>query len=373
MTDLEPGEDDVPYTHREIFFDSENRVGQGLATFGGHDHEVFEGLETIDDVSSNEEAMDVLVDDERVYVEIARSITAMESQSAHQIAMDRVAATETVRDVVRDSDLAFGTVAGVNMAIGKFVVGDAGLDPTEYADMDAVAASETAMDTVAASEAAMDTVAASETAMDTVTATETAMDTVAESETAMDVVMASEMARTVYAQSDYIVPNVWERDTPSRLYLERNINAETDEQIGSLPVGVESQDIGDGDDDITWTVDRRNEGPNGGWSLGIEVQDSGRLTDVGFYEFDFDLSDASSIDFQMYDPQSINGGMGVYSYKPGSESRTDAEIQVSDTPSSWTEYSIDTSTMDARHRIGLFVNLNPNTSGYIHFANFELN
>jgi len=41
------------------------------------------------------------------------------------------------------------------MAIGKFVAGEAGLNPADYADMNAVAASATAMDAVAASAKAL--------------------------------------------------------------------------------------------------------------------------------------------------------------------------------------------------------------------------
>ena len=165
---------DAPRTHREIFFDSNRRVGKGIATYGEFDQSTFEGLETIDDVSADPDAMDVLVDDGRVYVEITRSVVAMQSQAAHQVAMDAVAASETAmdavaasgtaRDAVRDSDLAFDTVAAVNMAIGKFAAGDAGLDPTEFADMDAVAASTLARSAVLGSSVAADAVWSSELA-----------------------------------------------------------------------------------------------------------------------------------------------------------------------------------------------------------------
>ena len=47
------------------------------------------------------------------------------------------------------------------MAVGKFAVGAAGLDPAPYADIEAVAASSTAMQAVAASSTAMQAVAAS--------------------------------------------------------------------------------------------------------------------------------------------------------------------------------------------------------------------
>jgi len=62
-----------------------------------------------------------------------------------------VAASATAMDAIRNSSTAFNIVAGSNIAIGKFVAGEAGLNPADYADMNAVAASATAMDAVAAS------------------------------------------------------------------------------------------------------------------------------------------------------------------------------------------------------------------------------
>ena len=130
------------------------------------------------------------------------SAPAIDAVATSTTAMDAVSASETGRGAVRDSDLAFDTVTGSNMAIGKFAVGEAGFDPTDFADMDAVAASEQAMDAVAASETAMDVVIASELALDKVVASETAMDAVAASELAMDVVAASETARDAVIASE---------------------------------------------------------------------------------------------------------------------------------------------------------------------------
>ena len=98
-----------------------------------------------------------------------------------------------------------------NTDIGKLVAYFAGLNPDDYADMAAVAASETAMAAVAASstamnavianEAAMAAVAASSAAMTAVAASSAAMTAVAASSTAMNAVIANEAAMTAVAAS----------------------------------------------------------------------------------------------------------------------------------------------------------------------------
>ena len=93
------------------------------------------------------------------------SLTTMSAIASSETAMSAIASSETVMSVIRAS----------NIAIGKYAVGAAGLNPVDYKDMTAVVASETAMTAVAASETAMTAVAASETAMTAVVASETAM------------------------------------------------------------------------------------------------------------------------------------------------------------------------------------------------------
>ena len=170
-------------TFSEIFFKAEFRVGRGMSNGLGLDESTFDAFETIEDIVASETAMDA------------------------------VAASATARDAIRNSATAFEAVDASNMAIGKFAAGGAGLDPSDFADMDAVAASETAMDAVAASETAMDAVAASETAMDAVVASEVAMDAVAASETAMDAAMGSILARTKLLASPHANSTVWESQT----------------------------------------------------------------------------------------------------------------------------------------------------------------
>ena len=62
------------------------------------------------------------------------------------------------------------------MATAKYAVGAAGLKPADYANMAAVAASQTAMTAVASSQTAMAAIAASSTALSAIAASTTALD-----------------------------------------------------------------------------------------------------------------------------------------------------------------------------------------------------
>jgi|GEM_PF-3258185 len=113
---------------------------------------------------------------------ISASAVAMSAISASAVAMSAISASAVARDAIKNNPTAYASVLGNHMAVGKFAVGAAGLDPAPFADIEAVAASSTAMQAVAASSTAMQAVAASSTAM--------------------QAVAASTAARTVLWQSD---------------------------------------------------------------------------------------------------------------------------------------------------------------------------
>jgi len=116
-------------------------------TMKNHAHTPF----VMDAVSTSQTAMDA----------VSTSATAMDAVSTSATAMDAVSASQTARDAVNASDLAYDTIAAVEMAIGKFVAGSAGLTPGDYADIAAVASSQSAMDAVSTSSTAMDAVSTS--------------------------------------------------------------------------------------------------------------------------------------------------------------------------------------------------------------------
>lgn len=77
------------------------------------------------------------------------------------------------------------------MATAKYAVGAAGLKPADYANMAAVAASQTAMTAIASSQTAMTAVASSQTAMAAIATSSTAMSAISASTTAINALKAS--------------------------------------------------------------------------------------------------------------------------------------------------------------------------------------
>ena len=164
--------------------DNNNITGQFLRDLIGSAFDAHRTLQAMNAVAASATAMNA----------VAASATAMTAVAASATAMNAVAASATARTAVRGSTVAMTAVGAVNMAIGKFAAGEAGLDPTAWADMTAVAASSTAMNAVLASATAMTAVAASSTAMNAVAASATAMSAVAASLTARSAVRQSAIA-----------------------------------------------------------------------------------------------------------------------------------------------------------------------------------
>ena len=91
----------------------------------------------------------------------------------------------TAMAAIQKSPTALNAIAASSMATAKYAAGAAGLNPADYADMKAVAASSTAMTAVAASSTAMAAVAASSTAMAAVVNSTTACRAIESSATAI--------------------------------------------------------------------------------------------------------------------------------------------------------------------------------------------
>ncbi len=93
-----------------------------------------------------------------------------------------------------NNPLIWRAVGGSKLAVGKSIATLAGLSCADYADIDAVAASQVAMAAVAASQVAMAAVAASQVAMTAVAASQVAMAAIAASATARAAICASTVA-----------------------------------------------------------------------------------------------------------------------------------------------------------------------------------
>ena len=87
------------------------------------------------------------------------------------------------------------------MATAKYAVGAAGLKPADYANMAAVAASQTAMAAVASSQTAMAAIIANSTALKAVVSSSAAMSAVAASQTAMAAIANNKTAITAVEAS----------------------------------------------------------------------------------------------------------------------------------------------------------------------------
>ena len=92
----------------------------------------------------------------------------MNAIASSSTAMAAVASSQTARAAIEKSQVAKDAIAAFDMATAKYAVGAAGLKPADYANMAAVAASQTAMAAIAASSTALSAIAASTTALDAI-------------------------------------------------------------------------------------------------------------------------------------------------------------------------------------------------------------
>ena len=100
-----------------------------------------------------------------------------------------------------NNPLIWRAAGGSKLAVGKSVATLAGLSCADYADIDAVAASQVAMTAVAASQVAMAAVAASSVAMAAVAASQVAMAAIIANATALNAVVTSSVAMAAIQKS----------------------------------------------------------------------------------------------------------------------------------------------------------------------------
>ena len=116
---------------------------------------------------------------------------------ASPTAMAAIWKSNSAVTAVKNNATAWKTFTGATSAVmGKTVAILADLNPADYADMTAVAASQTAMAAVAASQTAMAAVAASKVATGAIAASATALAKIAGSTTALDALYAKKSRLT---------------------------------------------------------------------------------------------------------------------------------------------------------------------------------
>ena len=118
----------------------------------------------------------------------------IDAVAASSTAMAAVAASSTAMAAIQKSPTALNAIAASSMATAKYAAGAAGLNPADYADMKAVAASSTAMAAVAASSTAMTAIIANSTALNAVVTSSTAMAAIVAAPVAMAALWRSDTA-----------------------------------------------------------------------------------------------------------------------------------------------------------------------------------
>ena len=96
---------------------------------------------------------------------VANNKTALTAVINNASALNTVVSSSTARAAIEKSQVAKDAIAASDMATAKYAVGAAGLKPADYANMAAVAASQTAMAAIATSSTAMSAISASTTAI----------------------------------------------------------------------------------------------------------------------------------------------------------------------------------------------------------------
>ena len=152
-------------------------------------------------VINNSTALNAVVSSSTAMTAIASSSTAMAAVASSQTAMAAIASSSTARTAIEKSQTAKNAIAASDMATAKYAVGAAGLNPADYANMAAVASSQTAMAAVASSQTAMTAVANNKTALTAVINNASALNTVVSSSTAMVAIIANSTARTAITNS----------------------------------------------------------------------------------------------------------------------------------------------------------------------------
>ena len=137
-------------------------VGKSIATLAGLSCSAYKD---IDAVVASSTAMTAIIANSTALNAVVTSSTAMTAIIANATALNAVVTSSTAMTAIQKSPTALNAIAASSMATAKYAAGAAGLNPADYADMKAVAASSTAMTAVGNSSTAMSAISASSTAL----------------------------------------------------------------------------------------------------------------------------------------------------------------------------------------------------------------
>ena len=119
-------------------------------------------------VVSSSTAMAAIASSQTAMAAIIGNSTALNAVVSSSTAMAAIASSSTAMAAIEKSQVAKDAIAASDMATAKYAVGAAGLKPADYANMAAVAASQTAMAAIASSSTALSAIAASTTALNAI-------------------------------------------------------------------------------------------------------------------------------------------------------------------------------------------------------------
>ena len=153
-------------------------------------------------VAASETAMTAVIANTAAFNTVVTSHVAMNAVASSYVAVAAVYESAVAVEAVKANETAWATLTGASSAVmGKAAAKLAGLNPADYADMDAIAASSTAMTAVAASSTAMAAIIANSTALNAVVSSSAAMSAVAASQTAMAAIIGNSTALNAVVSS----------------------------------------------------------------------------------------------------------------------------------------------------------------------------
>ena len=148
-------------------------VGKSIATLAGLSCSAYKD---IDAVAASQVAMTAVASSQVAMTAVAASQVAMAAVIGNATALNAVVTSSVAMTAIQKSQTALNAIAASSMATAKYAAGAAGLNPADYADMTAIAASQVAMAAVAASNTATKAIAASQTALNAIAGSTTALD-----------------------------------------------------------------------------------------------------------------------------------------------------------------------------------------------------
>ena len=153
-------------------------------------------------VAVSETAMAAIIANTAAFNTVVTSQVAMNAVASSYVAVAAVYESAVAVEAVKANETALATLTGATSAVmGKAAAKLAGLNPADYADMDAIASSSTAMAAIIGNSTALNAVVSSSTAMAAIASSSTAMTAIIANSTALNAVVSSSAAMSAVAAS----------------------------------------------------------------------------------------------------------------------------------------------------------------------------